>query len=319
LDPLYARVLVLEAGEKRLALVALDLGRTFGRDSIDRLREAAKASSGISCVFVAATLDHSAPSLQDKYRNGTPVWETGMLEKIGKAIAEAHRNALEALRGVAYLVAYIRHSRHRLNADGTVTWFEHDSTEVPTAPVDPTVAVLHIDAADGKPLAVLVNYASHPVVFGPDNTQYSADWPGGMEQTVEQALGSQPICFFLQGAAGDINPYYAVIPLKEDAVKRRDWTGPRLGDEAARVAKGIRTRATAEPSLDFAEDLLPFHFRYNVENYKQALMGGSEIDARGAEAYVPPTQYEQQLPVATALINKQIAILGMPGEPFVDF
>src|SRR5438093_7285378 len=31
LDPLYARVLVLEAGETRLALVALDLGRAFGR------------------------------------------------------------------------------------------------------------------------------------------------------------------------------------------------------------------------------------------------------------------------------------------------
>ncbi|HUX10689.1 MAG TPA: hypothetical protein VMW51_08590, partial [Terriglobia bacterium] len=30
IDPLYARVLVLEAGEQRLAYVDLDLGRTFG-------------------------------------------------------------------------------------------------------------------------------------------------------------------------------------------------------------------------------------------------------------------------------------------------
>ncbi len=48
LDPLYARVLVLEVGDKRLALVTLDLGRTFGHDSIERLRRAAAASSGIS-------------------------------------------------------------------------------------------------------------------------------------------------------------------------------------------------------------------------------------------------------------------------------
>jgi len=319
LDPLYARVLVLEVGEKRLALVTLDLGRTFGRDSIDRLRAAAKASSGISYVFVTATHDHSAPSLQDKYRNGTPAWETAMLEKIGAAIAAAHRNAVEARLGVGYGVAYIGHNRHRLNADGTVTWFEHNPTEIPTSPVDPTVPVLRVDAVDGRPLAVLVNYACHPVVFGPDNTQYSADWPGVMEKSVEQALGGQPICFFLQGAAGDINPYFAVIPLKEDAIKRRDWTGQRLGDEAARVAMGIHTQTTAEPSLDFAEDLLPFHFRYDVEKYKRALMGGSEIDARGLDAYMPDTHYEQQLPVATVLINKQIALLGMPGEPFVDF
>ncbi|MGO8792253.1 MAG: neutral/alkaline non-lysosomal ceramidase N-terminal domain-containing protein [Terriglobia bacterium] len=319
LDPLYARVLVLEVGDQRLALVTLDLGRTFGRDSIDRLRAAAKASSGISYVFVAATHDHSAPSLQDKYRNGTPAWETAMLDKIGKAIAEAHESAVEARLGMGYGVAYIGHNRHRLNADGTVTWFEHNPTEVPTAPVDPTVAVLRVDTLEGKPLAVLVNYACHPVVFGPDNTQYSADYVGVMEKAVEQAVGGHAICFFLQGAAGDINPYYAVVPLKEDAIKRRDWTGQRLGEEAARVAVGIHTQAAEKPSLDFAEDLLPFHFRYSVAKYKQAIMGSSEIDAGGLEAYMPSTDPVQQLPVAALLINKKIAVLGMPGEPFVDF
>ena len=35
LDPLYARVLVLEAGDKRLALVTLDLGRSFGPASLN--------------------------------------------------------------------------------------------------------------------------------------------------------------------------------------------------------------------------------------------------------------------------------------------
>ena len=40
LDPLYARVLVLEAGETRLALVALDLGRTFGPASLAHPRRA---------------------------------------------------------------------------------------------------------------------------------------------------------------------------------------------------------------------------------------------------------------------------------------
>src|SRR5229473_2534271 len=39
LDPLYARVLVLEAGERRLALVTLDLGRSFGAASFAQLRE----------------------------------------------------------------------------------------------------------------------------------------------------------------------------------------------------------------------------------------------------------------------------------------
>src|ERR1051326_6000282 len=41
LDPLFARVLVLEAGDRRLALVDLDLGRSFGPASIKRIRDAA--------------------------------------------------------------------------------------------------------------------------------------------------------------------------------------------------------------------------------------------------------------------------------------
>jgi len=319
LDPLYARVLVLEVGDKRLALVTLDLGRCFGHDSLERLREAVRQSSGISYVLVVASHDHSGPVIQDIYRSGTPAWETADLKKIAKAIDEAHQHSVEARIGTGYGVAYIGHNRHRVNPDGTVTWFEHNPTQIPTAPVDPTVTVLRVDTADGRPLAVLVNYACHPVVFGPDNTQYSADYPGVMTRTVEQALGGQPLCFFLQGAAGDINPYYAVIPLKEDAVKRRDWTGEELGKEAARVAKEIHSEAAPERSLDFAEDLLTFHFRWNVEKYHAAFVGGSEIDARGFEAYYPSTQSEQQLPVATVLINRRVALMGVPGEPFVDF
>ena len=55
LDPLYARVLVLETGEKRFGLVILDLGRTFGRATLEKLRQAARNSSGISYLAVAAT------------------------------------------------------------------------------------------------------------------------------------------------------------------------------------------------------------------------------------------------------------------------
>jgi hypothetical protein len=47
LDPLYARVLVLEAGNTRLAIVTLDLGRSFGPGSLQQLREAARRDSAI--------------------------------------------------------------------------------------------------------------------------------------------------------------------------------------------------------------------------------------------------------------------------------
>ena len=319
LDPLYARVLVLEAGDKRMALVTLDLGRCFGHDSLERLRAAVRESSGITYLLAAASHTHSGPVIQDSYRNGTPAWETADLDKIAAGVAEAHHHAVDVRVGTGYGTAYIGHNRLRLNRDGTVTWFEHNPTQVPTAPVDPTVSVLRIDRLDGRPLAVLVNYACHPVVFGPDNTQYSADYPAVMTKTVEQAMDGQPLCFFVQGAPGDINPYYAVIPLKEDAAARRDWTGETLGKEAARVASEIHTEAIPESSLDFAEDLLTFRFRWDAEKYRHAVLANSDSNGGGYDAYYHSMASEQHLPVATVLINRRIALMAVPGEPFVDF
>jgi neutral ceramidase len=319
LDPLYARVLLLESGQKSVAIVALDLGRCFGKASTSLLRSQVRQSCGTEYVLLAASHTHSGPVIQDTYKDGTPAWETSALEKIASAIEAAHTRAMDARLGTGYGVAYIGHNRHQLNPDGRVTWFEHNPTHLPTAPIDPTVAVLRVDTLQGEPLAILVNYACHAVVFGPDNRQYSADYPGVMTRVVEEEFGNKPLCFFLQGAAGDINAYYSVVPLAAGAKKLRDWTGNRLGQEAAQVARSIQTKTAAGPSIVYAETSPQFHFRWNPEKFRQACLGSAHNDLKILDAYYPSTEPEQQLPVGTVLINREIAFMSMPGEPFVEF
>ncbi|HMD97071.1 MAG TPA: neutral/alkaline non-lysosomal ceramidase N-terminal domain-containing protein [Terriglobia bacterium] len=318
-DPLYARVLVLEAGETRLALVALDLGRCFGPASLQHLRELAGKRSGISYLLAVASHTHSAPVISDSYPQGpqcVPAWETSTLEKIAAAIDEARQHAVEARLGTGYGVAYIGHNRLAHNPDGTVSWFERNTTRIPTAPIDPTVSVLRVDTADGKPLAILVNYACHPVVFGSDNLEYSADFPGVMTKTVEDTFAGQPLCIFLQGAPGDINPFYAVTPVEQGAEKWRDWSGQRLGEEAARVAKQIHTEAAPSACLDYAENQLTFSLRWDLDKFRQALM--QALGPQGFLVYATSLAPQFQLPVGTVLINRRIAFMTMPGEPFVD-
>ncbi len=322
LDPLYSRVLVLEAGDTRLALVALDLGRTFGPASLERLREAVKKSSGISCLLVAASHTHAGPVIQDDYPSGDqPDWEKAVLDKVARAVGEASAHLVEAQLGVGRGSVHIGYNRIRVSTDGSVSMFWSNPTKVATGPVDPTVSVLRVDRADGKPLAVLVNYSCHPVVFGADNLQYSADFPGVMTQVVEKALapadGSEAICFFLQGAPGDINPYYATIKVDDGAVKWRDWTGEELGREAGRVAKNIRTESVPEASIQFVEDTLIFRLRWDVEKLRQALLAAYGPDI--FKNYAPRVKPQLELLVSTVLINKRIALMTMPGEPFVDF
>jgi hypothetical protein len=173
-----------------------------------------------------------------------------------------------------------------------------------------------VDGADGEPLAILVNYACHPVVFGSDNLQYSADFPAIMARTVEDGFGGKPICFFLQGAPGDINPYYAVTPMEQDAIEMRDRTGRTLGEEALRIAQQIQTHADGQPELQFAEDSVSVQLRWDPEKWREAMI--AVFGSTGSGPFEPRAK-EIHLPVTTVLINKRIAILSMPGEPFVEY
>ena len=89
------------------------------------------------------------------------------------------------------------------------------------------------------------------------------------EAVIERELGGQAM--FLQGGDGDINPFYAVHPLDQDAPRWKDWTGDRLGREAVRVAKSIHTEAVTDARLDFAEDVLEFRPRWSREPFLSAV------------------------------------------------
>jgi len=169
---------------------------------------------------------------------------------------------------------------------------------------------------------VLVNYACHPVVLGFDNLQYSADFVGTMASTVEAAFDHAPLCFYLQGGDGDINPYYATTPLSDGAIARRDWTGNALGDEAVRVTKGIHTEAPGELAIDFADDVMSFPLRWNAKTFRTALLNnyGPKVfeDHADVLGHDPPPDHVE-LHVTTLLLNKRIVLIGLPGEPFVSF
>jgi neutral ceramidase len=323
LDPLYAQILVIEAGDKRLALITLDLGRTLNQAELAALQERARKSAGISYLLVTASHTHSGPNILDHYPgNRPPLWETTALDKIVAAVSEATARLTDARIGTGRGQVYIGYNRRQVHSDGTVTMLWTNPERRPTSPLDPSVLVMRIDNIAGTPLAILVNYACHPVVFGPDNLRYSADYVTKMRSTVETAFDNKPLCFFLQGADGDINPYYATTTLGDGALARRDWTGERLGEEAIHVAKAIHTDVPESPSIDFADDLLSFRLRWPSVRFREGLLNtyGPLVFEDHAEliAQDPPPDHIE-LRVTTLLLNKNIVLVGMPGEPFVDF
>lgn len=316
LDPLYARILVLDDGRVRAAIVALDLGRTFGPAQMDRVRNRVRSSNGVRDVIFIASHTHSGPVIEDYYDGGAiPDWEQRALDLIAAGIGEAAGRLADARIGAAVGQAILGHNRRLVEPDGSVRMLWRNATGQPTGVIDPAVGVIRIDDGNGRPLAVLVNYACHPVVFGPDNLRYSADFPGAMASLVEREMGGGAVCFFLQGAPGDINPMADKTPLEEDADREMRRTGEILGREVVRAVKSVNTVAPAAPEIAVMKEEITFRNRWNLEKLRAglAVSFGPRLAAR-YEKYIVP---EMSLPVTTLVINREIAFVGLPGEPFV--
>ncbi len=316
LDPLFARMLVLDDGRNAVAVVTLDLGRTFGQAQMQSVRDRVRREHGVNDVMFIASHTHSGPVIDEDYENGAlPNWERRALDQIAAAIGEARGRMTPARIGTGFGQTIIGHNRRLVQSDGTVKMLWRNSTGQTGGPIDPTVGVIRVDDAQGNPLAILANYACHPVVFGPDNLRYSADFPGAMARVVEENFDKKPICFFLQGAPGDINPMLDKTPLAENADVEMRRVGEQLGREVARISRTIQTQWPSSPQVAILREEMQFKNRWNLEKLKAQL----------AAAYGPRliTRYQRYLtdplvaPVTTLVINREIALVGLPGEPFV--
>ncbi|MBV8816954.1 MAG: hypothetical protein JO022_01285 [Acidobacteriaceae bacterium] len=313
LDPLHANVLVFEGKERGVAIVTLDLVGVLPVPQLDQIRARVKASTGIADVIFNASHTHSGPLLSDD----PAAWQLQMAADIAAAIEKAWKARRAARIGVGVGAVRIGHNRLYDMEDGAGKMLWRNETRLPTAPVDPTVLVLRVDGQDGSPIAVLVNYACHAVVLGPENLQYSADYPGEMRRVVEKAYPGA-VCLFVQGGAGNINPYYDKTPLLEDAVALMRETGRTLGSEVLRVTEGIKPHEVHDAELQIARDSLQFAARWNrqkvlagVDQQRLSLSARLHLDAATKGPY--------EAPVTTMLLGREFAYVGVPCEIFVDF
>src|SRR5262245_47540427 len=332
LDPLYARALLLDDGRNAVAIVTLDLGRTFGQAQMNTVRERARREHRVNDVMFIASHTHSGPSIDEDYENGAlPDWERRALDRIAQAIGDARGRMVEARIGVGFGQTIIGHNRRVVQSDGSVKMLWRNSTGQTGGPIDPTVGVIRVDGKQGDPIAILVNYACHPVVFGPDNLRYSADFPGAMARLVERSFaGDQnngqdngqgkgqdkgPICFFLQGAPGDINPMMDKTPLDENADAEMIRVGEQLGREVVRVGRSIKTEAAPNPEVAYLSEEVSFKNRWRIEALREMILTayGPTYGPKGISRYQRYMKDPILALVSTLFVNRQIALVGLPG------
>lgn len=194
LDPLYARLLVLEQGGLRVVWVSCDmLGFSTAQDRAFRERIGAVTSVPADQVLITCTHTHSAP-------NGTPmrgpsgaVDERWLSSGVFGRVAAVAAGLLAELRPVAEIETGVQ----------TVSGLGYNRQDA-KCPIDERVQSATLLDSDRRVIAALINYALHPVVIGETNLKSSADFPGYLCSTVERQLGGTAL--FVNGSCGDVDP-----------------------------------------------------------------------------------------------------------------
>lgn len=280
-DPLFAKVLVLATGESRVAIVTLDLISLVS----ENLRRDVAEKLGIPVLLLAASHTHSGPSFQ----SSSP-YQAEIEPKIFGAIRQAAGSMFPARLAVGRGSIQLGYNRLLPRDDGRTRALFDNPERIPYGPVDPEFTLLRVEDKTGAVRALAVHYACHAVVLGPRNCKYSADYPGVLQAKVESQIpGAQ--CMFVQGGAGDVNPLFLARTGKEDedfdTVRKM---GELLAANVLRAAKDMKPLSPLRFPIQSAKEILKFSDRWDKEK-------------------------TLEVGITTVLINREIAIAAVPGEP----
>ncbi len=204
LDPLYARVCVLETAFSRLVVIVCDLIE-FGPDWSSNIYHAIEERYGIPYehIILASTHTHTGPCVI-KLGNDRP--EDELLERVIDSIHQACAASLNAMEPV--MISSYQDRVHGLGINRRVVDTETRSSRMkpnPSGPIDDSVLTICLRDAEERVKGLLVNVAIHPTTLGIGISQYSADYPGRLVYSLQQKYRNA-VVLVLQGACGDVRP-----------------------------------------------------------------------------------------------------------------
>jgi hypothetical protein len=301
LDPLYADALVIQAGPRKLAIVGLDLGRSPAERSLQNIRRRIKDQAGIENSFIAGSHTHHGPVLEltDEPGKGRGRFDAAiryyqtMEDGIVAAILEANSRLQPARLATASIqLAGFNRNRH---------------TKLEPKPSDRELALMRFDDATGKPIAILVNFTAHPTMIPSSTLKFSADYVGAMKELIRNQTGAAAV--FMQGAAGDQS-------VNEGPNKGYQVFGQALGREALKLAATLKTEEVPQPALEIREDRFKFASRTDFGNpflrplFEKAFF--PELVPNYLDEYAGGIRPR----LTVALLNREIAMVGLSGEVF---
>ena len=266
-DDCWARALVLEQGETRLAVVAVDLC-TIRDDQYQAIVDRITARCRIpdENILIACTHNHSNASLLEPFDAPPSPWQEALNDLIVSAVYQASRS-LEPVSRIRFATAKYGHVAHnrrvvlpdvcdevevvcmligaepkweaiveRLAVTLGTTREQLGISSEPIEPqgiVDDALRLLTFESGEGKTLASIVSAACHPVTHSFADRHTCADYPGYLVRLVEHELGGMGL--FLQGCSGDVRPRY-----QESVYSEVERVGRQFGSALLQAASRLQ-------------------------------------------------------------------------------
>lgn len=259
-DPLYVKALVLKNDATTAVILTVDavaiaeIG-SIRNEYLANVRGRLQQDLGITPGHVLINASHChgrvCADIEDRTVQAVKLaWEK--LEPIRVGVGRGHEDRIMENRRLKLKSGREADVRHAYS-------LPPDDEVAEVGPIDPEIGILRLDRENGETLAILYNFACHPIQGVPSGGN-TADMIGFASKVLEESFGGETLALFLQGCGGDINPIrYKDVTQPRDA----EPLGNLLGLSTMSAAKKIECRDDSR--LHVINEMIPLPRSDNAE------------------------------------------------------
>lgn len=276
-DPLTATALVIESEGVKLAFCAVDhLG--FDHSMVEEIRKKVPDVS----LYIGSSHTHSGsgaylsiPLIGEMLAGPfDPLIRERLIDQTAAAILKAVQTMEPGEIGFGY---------------GSLPGLNFFRSECPMGTTPPEeLTVIKCVNTQGKPLAILFNFAVHPTTLSAKNTLYSADFVGYAREVIESKMGGKAL--FFNGSQAEVMP---LSPSGDTEFERCASLGAAVGEGVNQLAQQIGTSDSLSISL------LQKRYAFTIEPTSEGLK-------------IPIDSYDSE--INAIIFNEQHAFVTIPGE-----
>jgi len=342
-NPLQAKALVMQQGATQTAWIFCDLIGLSAEIS-QAARQQINEATGIPVdnILIAATHTHTGPlyfgALRDHFhaqargRHGEDPQEkvnyaAQLVERMVEVVQQAQQKC-SPVQVEAGMVPQkgLSFNRRFFMKDGPVRFNPgvlNPNIIKPAGPIDPDLGILLFREPEGGAVhAGLVNFALHLDTVG--GTRYAADYPYYLEQKLRETWGQDFVLLFGTGCCGDINH---IDVMRKERLKT-DFIGQTLGQTVIRQKEnltpikqpglGTRQRRVSVPLQSYTQEQLK-QAQADIHQMNTAQLSFMEkVEAYKTLSLAKYQAKSMNLEVQVFRLSDQVAVVGLPGEVFVD-